>query len=489
MSATLEQIVGAIPGKAASTGTADISDVTHDSRRAGPGTLFVAIPGSAVDGHEFVASAIEQGASAIMVERPTGSSIPAIIVDDARAAMAYAANVVHGMPDRDLTLLGVTGTNGKTTVVHMCRAVWRAMGEPHAAVGTLGARINDQTLELGHTTPEASDLQRLLASMRDQGVESVAMEVSSHALDLHRVDAMNFDVVGFTNLSQDHLDFHGTMDAYFDSKKALFDPARASRGVINIDDRYGEILAASTALEVITVGADADVRVVDAVSSGSGSHMTVTTPWGTGRMNLPLVGAFNVTNALVATGMLGAAGVDIGAICEGMATLEPISGRMERVNPGGEPAVYVDYAHTPDAIASVLDAAAAFAKGRLIAVVGAAGDRDPKKREAMGAAAASRSDVTIVTTDNPRSEDPETIASVVRRGAEAVGRGAVRSIIDRRVAIETAIEGARAGDVVLILGKGHEQGQEVKGVIRPFDDRQVAAGVLGVPWPAEDDGQ
>ncbi len=488
MPASLSEIARALPGSPSHTGDAMITDVTHDSRSVGPGTLFVAIPGASHDGHDFVPAAIEAGAAAIMVERPLGTSVPEIVVDDARVSMAYAANTVHGSPDRNLTLLGVTGTNGKTTVVHMCRAVWVSSHIPYATIGTLGARINDQMLELGRTTPEASDLQRLLATMRDQGVESVAMEVSSHALDLHRVDAMLFDVVGFTNLSQDHLDFHGSMDAYFASKLALFDPARATVGVVNVDDAYGARLAEQTSLDIVTVGVGGDVSIVDAVSGEGGSHVTIVTPWGSGRLRVPLVGAFNVSNALVTVGMLGASGVGLDAICEGIGELDPIAGRMERVNPGGEPAVYVDYAHTPEAIASVLEAASAFAKGRLIAVVGAAGDRDSRKREAMGAAAASRADLTIVTTDNPRSEDPETIASVVRRGAEAVGRGAVRSIIDRRGAISTAIETARAGDVVLILGKGHEQGQEVKGVVRPFDDRTVAADFLDVPWPPEAEG-
>ena len=457
-----------------------VEDVTHDSRAVRPGWLFVAVRGATHDGHDHLDAAVAAGAVAVLVEEPVRPGVPRIVVPDTRAAMAPAARQVHGAPDVDLSIVGVTGTNGKTTVVHMCEAVWRSIGRPHGLVGTLGARFEGTPVPLARTTPESTDLQRLLGTMRDSGVESVAMEVSSHALELHRADAIRFLAVGFTNLSQDHLDFHATMERYLDAKRKLFEIHRASQAVVNTDDPAGRSIAATTPLPVVSVGFDegVDWRATGVSLSPTGTRFELRGPGGSAVVDLPLAGRFNVENALVASGLLACDGVSIAEIAEGLAAIDPIPGRMEVVGHGGPFTVIVDYAHTPDAIAEVLAASRAMASGRIISVVGAGGDRDAAKRTSMGAAAASESDVTIVTTDNPRSEDPVEIARRVQEGALAAGRADVRMVLERDEAISVAIAEANPSDVVLILGKGHEQGQEIGGVMHPFDDREAARRAL-----------
>jgi UDP-N-acetylmuramoyl-L-alanyl-D-glutamate--2,6-diaminopimelate ligase len=479
--ATLSKIAAALPTPAeVLSGDPFITDVTHDSQSAADGFLFVAIPGERFDGHTFVEAAIANGASAVLVERIQDLATPQIVTSDARAAMAWAAREVHDRPDESLSILGVTGTNGKTTVAHLCEAGWSEAERSCGIIGTLGAHINGEPVPLNRTTPESSDVQRLLGLMRGSGVNSVAMEVSSHAMALHRADAIRFTAVGFTNLTQDHLDFHGSMGEYLATKQRLFAPDRSAEAVINIDDPAGLRIAKETELAVTTVGFSdhASVSVSDVVATNSGSRFVLHTPETSAEVHLPLSGRFNVENALVAAGLLRSDGVDLAHIAVGFSHLGPVAGRMEEVSHDGPFTVVVDYAHTPDAVSAVLRSAASTASGKVIALVGAAGDRDPEKRSLMGAAASRFADVTIVTTDNPRSEDPTAIAEEVRRGAESNALAQVSLIVDRAEAIYRGIAMAGKGDIVLILGKGHEQGQEVQGVVHPFDDREVAAEAL-----------
>lgn len=453
-----------------------IDDVHHDSRDVVHGTLFVAIDGEHVDGHRFVAAAETAGASAVLAEKTVSTGIPLLVVADSRRAMAGVARAVHGSPDERLSIVGVTGTNGKTTVVHMCEAIWRSVSRRHGIIGTLGARHDGVPVGLERTTPESSDLQRLLGRMADDGIRSVAMEVSSHALDLHRADAIRFTAVGFTNLTQDHLDFHGTMDAYLASKQQLFEAHRADRAVIDIGTDAGRATADVTPLPTTTVAVehDADISAVDLHPTASGTAFTVRVGDVARPAHLPLVGRFNVANALVALGLTIADDVPAEDAIAGLDTLTPVRGRMEVV-PGADPAtVIVDYAHTPDAVGAVLDAIGDMGFDRSIVVVGAGGDRDRGKRHDMGFRAASGADIVIVTNDNPRTESPVEIARSIRDGALAAGRAEVRVVLDRRDAITVAIGEAGDGDVVLILGKGHEQGQDIDGTVYPFDDRTVA---------------
>ncbi len=357
----------------------------------------------------------------------------------------------------------------------MCESIWNAGGVASGIIGTLGARLKGRALPLERTTPESSDLQRVLASMRDGGVHSVAMEVSSHALALHRVEAVAFDVVAFTNLTQDHLDFHGTMEDYFATKLSLFDRARAAQAVVNVSGPYGRKVAAAASCPVITVavGSDADIRADIESQSDRSTMFTISERAVTTAVSMPLAGSFNVANAAVAWAICRRLGADTESLVTGLSSLPVIAGRMQIVLPDAVVTVVVDYAHTPAAVATVVEAAREMTAGRVIAVVGAGGDRDEEKRPMMGAAAAT-ADLTIVTTDNPRSEAPGPIASQVARGARAVGGSTVETVLDRGEAIDHAIAAADPGDLVLILGKGHESGQEVDGEIRPFDDVEEA---------------
>lgn len=457
-----------------------LHSITHDSRRVEPGTLFVAVVGKQFDGHDFVEAALERGASAILTERGMDLDVGEIVVPDTRKAMAWAARSVYGEPDTSIDIVGITGTNGKTTAVHMCESIWRAHARSVGIVGTLGARIDGNPVEIERTTPEATDLQELLATMRDSAVDIVAMEVSSHAMELHRADAVFFDVVAFTNLSRDHLDFHIDMEAYFLAKASLFDGDRAKRAVINVDDPHGRRLLSMTDLETLTVGMgmDADVAISDISGDGRGTRFTLTHEGESLRIFIPVIGVFNVLNAAVAAGIAISTDTPAEAIVSGLASIPVIPGRMESIEHDGGFLVLVDYAHTPDAISEVLQAGKSSSSGRVIAVIGAAGDRDRDKRALMGAAAVRFADVTIVTSDNPRSENPAEIAAEVMRGAKAVPGADVRVVVDRGDAIGAAIGLAHEGDIVLILGKGHEQGIEVHGAVIPFADRLVALNAL-----------
>lgn len=477
MSATVGDVATLLgdPHGAVPTATT-VVDVTHDSREVRPGWMFVAIRGGSHDGHDHIGAAVAAGAVAVVGDHVVGSGVPEFVVTDPRAAMAGVARLVHNNPDTDLAIVGVTGTNGKTTVAHLCEAVWTNAGVPCGIVGTLGARYAGTPMPLARTTPESTDLQRLLGTMRDAGVASVAMEVSSHALALHRADAIRFAAVGFTNLSQDHLDFHGDMDAYLAAKVSLFEAARAEVAVINTDSPAGRHIADVTDLPVVRVGSspDAAISASDVWTTPTGSEFTLHTPQGNRAVSLPITGAFNIDNALVATGLLLETGIGPDGVADGLSSVTPVAGRMEVIVHDGPFTVIVDYAHTPDAIATVLSAVRATTSGRVVALLGAGGDRDRGKRALMGAAAATHADLVVVTTDNPRSEDPGHIAAEVASGASRSSSGQVITILDRKDAISEVIETALPGDIIMILGKGHESGQEVDGVVRAFDDRRVA---------------
>ena len=473
--ATLGELAALTGGRLQGDPAIAISEVTHDSRAAGPGVLFMAVRGFTVDGHRFVSQARAAGAAAVCVEEDPADGGPALIVPDTRAAMGPLAARVHGDPSRHLQLVGVTGTNGKTTTCHLVESIAAAAGLVPAVVGTVGARIAGAEVPVGRTTPEAPDFQRLLARMVAAGVEVAAVEVSSHALALGRVAGSRFAVAAFTNLTQDHLDFHPDMESYFQAKASLFTPGLADRAVIWVDDPYGARLAAASVLPVIRVGrgGGADIGAADVELRLDGSSFRLVGAGAPVMVHLHLAGGFNVANALLAAGIATALGIGADSIAAGIGALARVPGRFEIVATGKDCTVVVDYAHTPDGVAAVIGTARALVGGgRVIAVLGAGGDRDRAKRPLMGSAAAA-ADLAFITSDNPRSEDPEAIILQVLAGTGA-GPAEVRVEADRRVAIRRALQAARSGDVVLILGKGHETGQEFAGRIVPFDDREVA---------------
>jgi UDP-N-acetylmuramoyl-L-alanyl-D-glutamate--2,6-diaminopimelate ligase len=454
----------------------EVSHVVHDSRDVTAGALFCCIPGATADGHDFAPAAVAAGAVACLVERPVAVDVPQARVPSVRAVLGPLASRFHGDPSRSLPVLGVTGTNGKTTTTYLLERIGEVAGEPTGLLGTTGARVAGTAIELRHTTPEATDLQRVLAQMRDAGARMVAMEVSSHALDQHRVDGTLFAAVCFTNLSHDHLDYHVDMESYFDAKARLFTREFASAGAVNLDDAHGVALvdrARAEGLEILTyaVTAPADVRAIDIRATAAGTSFTIVDRGEKLDVVSTLVGGFNVANALAAYATARLAGMPGEAIVRGLSTELVVPGRMERVDHAGPFAVLVDYAHTPDALAAALASARSIVEdsGKVIVVFGCGGDRDRAKRPLMGRVAVDGSDLAILTSDNPRSEDPAAIAADVCNGAQP---GVVE--LDRRSAIRAALHAARTGDVVLIAGKGHESGQLVKDKVLDFDDRHVA---------------
>ncbi|HTN81229.1 MAG TPA: UDP-N-acetylmuramoyl-L-alanyl-D-glutamate--2,6-diaminopimelate ligase [Acidimicrobiales bacterium] len=434
----------------------EVTSIAYDSRAVQPGALYVCVPGHVADGHDFAAAAVERGAVALIVEHELPIAVPQVVVDDARVAMALASAAFNGHPSSALTVVGVTGTNGKTTTVHFLEAIFRAHGWAVGVIGTLtGAR----------TTPEAPDLQRQLAAWRDAGVDAVAMEVSSHALVLHRVDGTRFAVAVFTNLSRDHLDFHGTMERYFEAKARLFTPSFADRAVVNAEDPHGRLLLDAAQIPTVpySIADVSDLRLAPSKS---------TFTWRGEHVRVPIGGRHNVVNALAAATAAAELGVAVPAISVGIGNAGPVPGRFEPIEEGQPFSVVVDYAHTPDGLERVLEAAREVAAGhRVVLVFGAGGDRDRTKRPAMGAAAGTGADVAILTSDNPRSEDPAAIIAEVARGAPA---DALVIEADRRRAIARAFATARPGDVVVIAGKGHESTQTIGDQVLPFDDRVVA---------------
>ncbi|TNM31032.1 UDP-N-acetylmuramoyl-L-alanyl-D-glutamate--2,6-diaminopimelate ligase [Streptomyces sedi] len=464
-----------------------VTGITHDSRAVLPGDIYAALPGARFHGADFAAQAASLGAVAVLTDpggaaRAEATGLPVITVADPRATIGALAAAIYHEPGADLLQIGVTGTAGKTTTAYLIEGGLREAakdGEPTGLIGTVETRIGDERVKSTHTTPEATDLQALFAVMRERGVASVAMEVSSHALTMGRVDGCVFDVAVFTNLSPEHLDFHLGMEDYFQAKAQLFTKARSRAAVVNIDDEWGRRLAAEAGVPVTTYSAeghpDADWRADDVELGPLGSTFTVLGPGGlTLRASAPLPGPFNVSNALAAVVALEAAGVDPETAARGVGAVPGVPGRLERVRADQPYLAVVDYAHKPAAVESVLQALRKVTDGRLHAVLGCGGDRDPHKRAAMGAALARLADTAVLTSDNPRSEDPLAILAAMLAGAAEVPvheRGTVLVEEDRAAAIAAAVARAEAGDTVVVAGKGHEQGQDIAGVIRSFDDR------------------
>ena len=450
----------------------EICGLAYDSGRVGEGTLFFCVPGQTRDGHDFAQAAVEAGAAALVVERPLGLAATEVRVADARAAMAPLAARFWGDPTAELGVAGVTGTNGKTTTAFLLRDILEAGGRRCGLLGTVKQIVGGAEEEVVRTTPEAIDLQGTFRRMLDAGDRACVMEVSSHALALHRADAIHFEVAVFTNLSQDHLDFHADMEDYFAAKRLLFKAGPAA-AVVNVDDPYGKRLASEVdCLTFSSEGVDADFRALGVELTAFGATFEVEGPGGSVEVRTHLPGAFNVSNSLAALAAAHTLGVGAETAAAALADAAGVPGRFEALAEGQPFSVLVDYAHTPEALENVLRAARPLTEGRLISVFGAGGDRDREKRPRMGAIAAELSDLAIVTSDNPRSEDPDAIIAEIVAG---IAGEDVRVEVDRRAAIGLALREAGPGDTVLIAGKGHEQGQEFEdGHKIPFDDREVA---------------
>ena len=455
-------------------GAVEVESLAYDSRKVGPGTLFFCVPGEKVDGHEFASAAVEAGAVGLVVERDLDLDVKQVVVPDARAAMAPVAARFFGKPSSGLRVVGITGTNGKTTTAFLIREVLEAAGLRCGLLGTVRQVVGGVEEEVERTTPEAIDLQGTFRRMLDAGDVACVMEVSSHALALHRCDAIDFEVALFTNLTQDHLDFHTDMEDYFRSKRLLFEMGPGT-SVVNADDPYGRRLAGEfKCVTFSTEGGAADFIARDVCFDAGGSDFVAAWAGGEVAVRTGLPGDFNVANALGALAAVSAMGIEPSVAAAALGGAERVPGRFEPVDEGQGFAVLVDYAHTPDSLENVLQAARRLTPGRLIAVFGAGGDRDRDKRPKMGRAGATLSDLAVVTSDNPRSEDPEAIVAEVVAGTGG-GGAEVAVEVDRRAAIALALGRARAGDTVVIAGKGHEQGQEFEGGRRvPFDDREVA---------------
>ena len=466
----------------------DVTAISFDSRRVEPGAVFVAIRGRHADGADFAVEAGRRGAALVVSESPArpGAEGRWVRVSDARLALSELAAAFHGDPSGDLTVVGVTGTNGKTTTTYLLSAIFEAAGRPCGRIGTVTYRIGAAESAAPHTTPEAADVQALLRGMVGQGATACVMEVSSHALSMRRVDGTHFDAAVFTNLTRDHLDFHADMEAYFEAKRRLFDmlPPGAP-WVVNLDDPAGRRLAgmAGRPATYAVMDGRAEVRPERVASTRAGTRLDVRTPRGRLRLRSPLPGRVNACNVLAASAAALALDVPLPAIEQGVAGLDGVPGRFEVVSsPDDDVWVLVDFAHTDDALRAALGAVRELAAGRLVSVFGCGGDRDRAKRPLMGAVAARLSDLVVLTSDNPRSEDPDRIIEQIRGGALSTagggGGGRCVSIPDRRAAIERAIAEARAGDAVVIAGKGHEREQVIGDARLPFDDRVVAREAL-----------
>lgn len=455
----------------AGSSTIEVTDICHDSRAVDPGAMYCAIPGQNFDGHDFAAAAVERGAASLLVERElpgvfasSGADVAQLVVSNVRQAMPWFARTLHDNPSADIDVVGVTGTNGKTTTTHLLADIAFAANVECEVIGTLSG---------AHTTPEAPLLQAQLRAAADNGCGLVAIEVSSHALDQYRTDGTNFAVAAFTNLSRDHLDYHETMDDYFEAKAALFD-GRAQAAVINVDDPAGARLAERVTSPIMVRPSSVEVRHIG--TDGSAFM------WQGQLIELPLAGRFNIANALIAAEAALVLAYPVDAIVEGLSTARRVPGRMDAVPglPEGSPAVLVDYSHTPDGLEKALAAARETTTGRLVVVFGAGGDRDRTKRPVMGAVAEAGADLVVVTSDNPRSEDQMAIIGEILDGMSPESRQ--RSIVepDRRAAIAAALDHSTTGDVVIVAGKGHESTQTIGDVVTVFDDRQVVADVYGV---------
>jgi UDP-N-acetylmuramoyl-L-alanyl-D-glutamate--2,6-diaminopimelate ligase len=452
-----------------------------------PGDLYVAAPGSTTHGARFVPDAVAAGAVAVLTD-PDGARlleqcpVPVLLVPRPRQVVGSLAAWLYGEPAAGLRILGVTGTQGKTTTTRLAEGALHAAGVPVAAIGTVGTRIAGSDVTTALTTPEAPELHALFAVMRERGVEACAMEVSSHALVMGRVDGVVVDVAVFTNLGRDHLDFHADLEDYYAAKATLFTPGRARLGLVNVDDEHGRRLCSDASIPVRTysaAGRQADWTARDVTDTASGSTFTVHGPTGSHRSEVRLPGDFNVSNALAALAALAELGYDLALTSAALPSVAGVPGRLETVQAGQPFLAVVDYAHKPDALAAVLTSLRRRTAGRLLVVLGAGGDRDRGKRPLMGEVAGRLADVLVVTDDNPRTEEPAAIRRELRSGA--AGRAEVHEEGDRRAAIRLGVRLARAGDTVVVAGKGHETGQEVAGTVHPFDDRvELAAALEGL---------
>jgi UDP-N-acetylmuramoyl-L-alanyl-D-glutamate--2,6-diaminopimelate ligase len=463
-----------------------VTGITHDSRQVRPGDLYAALLGENVHGTRFAPQAAAAGAVAILTDaagegQAAATGLPVLVVEDPRDILGRAASWIYGDPVRDLTLIGVTGTSGKSTITFMLEAGLRAAGIDTGLVGGVEIRIGDMRVEGALTTPESTDLHALFAVMRERGVGAAAMEVSSHALEQGRVGGAHYDVAIFTNLSQDHLDYHPTMQDYFAAKAKLFTPRYARTGVVNLDDLYGQALLDLAEIPVTTFSAlgdpKADWRAVDVRSGADGSVFRVLGPGGIeADADIQLTGPFNVANALAAVVALVEAGIPLPTAVAGVGGLQGVPGRLERVDEGQDFVTLVDYSHKPGAVEAVLTALRQVTEGSLTIVIGCGGDRDRSKRPLMGEAAVRLADMAVFTSDNPRSEDPLAILAAMLEGGLKVPQAERAHIVvepDRTAAIRLALTRAGRGDVVVVAGKGHEQGQYVAGEVLPFDDREV----------------
>jgi len=472
---------------------ATVTGLSLSSQRVQPGDLYAALPGSRAHGASYAGDAVCAGAVAVLTDEEGAriigeAEVPLLVLEKPRSVLGTLAAHLYAEPARSLTLMAVTGTQGKTTTTRLLEGGLCAVGVSAAVIGTVGTRINGQDVKTALTTPEAPDLHALFAVMVELGVTACAMEVSSHALVMGRVDGVVFDVAAFLNLGRDHLDFHKDVEDYFTAKASLFTPARTRRGLTNLDDAFGRRLLDEASVAMMTFSpsgdAQADWRAEDISMEPSGSQFTVVTPQGARiAASVPVTGSFNVENALCAIALAGEAGLDPRQVADGIARSGGVPGRLEQVDSGQDFLAIVDYAHKPDALEAALAALRPLTVGRLVLVIGAGGDRDTGKRPVMGEIAARLADVLVVTDDNPRTEDPASIRAAMLAGAAEVtvpgGTGAeILEIGDRRTAIRRAVEMARGGDTVVIAGKGHETGQEMAGTVYPFDDRDELRAAL-----------
>ena len=485
----LEHLIYNLQGAQLKGEDVDVKGISYDSRKVAKGDIFAAVKGGRFDGHEFIEDAVKSGATAILCAKPPKKlEVPAVVVDDVRGALAVLARRLYRNPASLLTTIGVTGTNGKTTVVRLVAAILEAAGMATGTFGTLGARYGDKDIPLNLTTPEAPDLMRMVAEMHESGARALAMEVSSHALAQRRVDGMEFDIGVFTNLTHDHLDFHGDFANYFEAKTRLFTHLlkNSGRAVINLDDEWVRNLRIPGTVAYSMAGAkDAEIALENLRLAADGSRLDVRVGDESLRLRTSLLGRFHVENVLAAVGVAHALGIGAADIARGIEGVKNVPGRLERIETDGGPLFLVDYAHSPDALKKAIAAARELTTERVLCVFGCGGERDKDKRLAMGEIAGEAADVVVVTNDNPRGEDPQVIAKAITGGLKKSGMRAFGSEdrgfaveLDRREAIRFALKEASKGDIVLVCGKGHEAEQEIAGNKIEFDDRQVASELL-----------
>ena len=456
----------------------EIGSVYYDSRKVTEGSLFVAVTGFAADGNRFIPMALSKGAAVVVTARKPEGDVPYVLVENDRLALALIGTNLYGNPARSMTLIGVTGTNGKTSTTLLLKQVLeKTLGAKVGLIGTMSNLIGDEELPTERTTPESLELQELFAKMRDAGCTHVVMEVSSHALTLHRVGGVRFDVAAFTNLTEDHLDFHKTMDAYCDAKAELF--ARCDKAVINVDDNYAPRMLEKAECDVLRTSAyDADLYAKDAVLHAEGVSFTAVCGGETVAVELPIPGKFTVYNALSVLGVAHQLGISLAECAEALKNVQGVKGRMEVVpTPGKNYSVLIDYSHTPDALENVISSVQDFCQGRVITVFGCGGDRDPIKRPIMGEIGVKLSDIAVITSDNPRTEVPEKIIEDILAGVKAE-YGMYKVVCDRRAAIRYAMDIAEKDDIIILAGKGHETYQEINGVKYHLDEREEVAAHL-----------